>query len=154
MPPAADVRGEWCYVTTAVWISLLWMRWLAESGAIGMVGLHIEAGRAGDTIVLRVVGCLDLGTRGWLADFVDGVLPGSAKVVVDLGGVALCDAASMSTLIGIADVCRARGGWLRLAAPTGLVARVFAVVAFGKTVPVYATVAAAVAGDELQRIKD
>ena len=119
-----------------------------------MDGLHIRAGRAGDTVVLHITGCLDLRTRGRLADFVEGVLPDDGKVVLDLGEVTLCDATSMSTLINIAGRCRARGGWLRIAAPAGIVAHAFAVVGFGQAVPVYATAAAAVAGDETGRIKD
>jgi anti-anti-sigma factor len=116
--------------------------------------LRMDKIRDGDAVVVRVAGHLDLGTRGWLADFVDGVLGPDLWLVVDLRGVTLCDAAAMSTLIGIADGRRARGGWLRLAAPGDVVARAFGVVAFGQFVSVYASVAAAVAGDETERIKD
>jgi len=124
------------------------------TGGDGLGTLRMDKARDGHAVVIRVAGHLDLGTRGWLADFVDGALGPELWLVVDLRGVALCDAAAMSTLISIAEARRSRGGWLRLAAPGDIVARAFEVVAFGQFVPIYASVVAAVAGDETERIKN
>lgn len=116
--------------------------------------LQMSVSRAGRVRVVAAAGCLDVNTRGWLADFVEGVLDAAAEIVVDLSEVRLCDAASMATLVRIAERCAGHGGWLRLAAPKGQVARAFAIIAFGQDVPTYATVLGAVAGDETERVKD
>lgn len=116
--------------------------------------LQIDTSRAGRVRVVVAAGCLDFSTRGRLAEVVQDVLDTAAEVVIDLSDVRLCDAASMTTLVRIAGWCADRGGWLRLAAPRGQVARAFAIIAFGQDVPTYATVEAAVAGDETQRVKD
>jgi len=108
----------------------------------------------GAVLIVSVVGDLSIDTRSWLADFVEGMLGTGACVVVDLSDVRLCDATSMTMLILIADRCRDRGGWLRLTGVHDLVARAFAIVAFGRVVPIYATVEAAVTGNEADRIKD
>jgi anti-anti-sigma factor len=119
-----------------------------------MATLQINLNRAGRALVIGAAGDLDFGTRDWLADFVEGALDGAARVVIDLHEVRLCDASSMTMLIRIAARCAQRGGWLRLAAPTELVARAFSIVDLGQAVPIYATVRGAVAGDESERIKD
>ena len=79
--------------------------------------LQMSVSRAGRVRVVAAAGCLDVNTRGWLADFVEGVLDAAAEIVVDLSEVRLCDAASMATLVRIAERCAGHGGWLRLAAP-------------------------------------
>jgi anti-sigma B factor antagonist len=119
-----------------------------------MATLQINVSRDGQVLVVSPTDYLDCGNRRLLAEFVEGLLHVTARVVIDLRGVLLCDAASMATLVHIAERCAARGGWLRLAAPGGQVARAFAIIAFGEDVPTYATVAGAVVGDDSQRIKD
>lgn len=105
--------------------------------------------------VLIVLGDLDLETVPHLAcDLHTLRNAGQVRVVLDLSGLRTCDAAAMAVLVRISRQCAARGGWLRLAAPTGLVATVFAIVPFGRDVPVYATVEAALLGDDRQRVKD
>jgi anti-anti-sigma factor len=115
--------------------------------------LNFHTARHGSVLVITVEGDLHFGTRSWLADFMDGTMDAGARVVVDLDGVSLCDATSMTMLLVMADMCRTRGGWLRLTGVGGLVGRAFAVVSLGQAVPVYATLAAAIAGDERERIK-
>jgi anti-sigma B factor antagonist len=79
---------------------------------------------------------------------------GHPRLVLDLSELRLCDAAAMTMLMRLSAACDTAGGWLRLAAPSGIVRRVFAIVDFGSCVPVYRTVAAAGAGDDDQRVKD
>jgi anti-anti-sigma factor len=116
--------------------------------------LNFQAARHGPVLVITVEGDLHLGTRSWLADFMEGTMDAEPRVVVDLDGVYLCDATSMTMLLAMAETCRGRGGWLRLTGVWGLVGRAFAIVSLGRAVPVYATLAAALAGDERERIKD
>ncbi len=119
-----------------------------------MTTLRIEVSRAGRVRVVAAGGCLDFSSRGWLAYVVESLLDAAAEVVIDLREVRLCDASSMATLVHLAARCSEHGGWLRLAAPRGQVARAFAIVAFGQDVPTYATVDGAVDGDETERVKD
>jgi stage II sporulation protein AA (anti-sigma F factor antagonist) len=120
-----------------------------------MSQLQLEVARAGGVLVVRVAGDLDLCSAGWLTELLEGVLgPADPRAVLDLAELRFCDAAAMTTLLRAAAWCRDHGGWLRLAAPAGMVAHAFAVVAFGAAVPTYATVAAAVAGDDARRVKD
>ena len=99
------------------------------------------------------VGALDLASIGDLrAELCALVGAGHVRLVVDLSRVGLCDAAAMGELVRAGRCCERRGGWLRLACPAGIVATAFQIVSFGRSIAVYPSMAAAVAGAEEQRI--
>lgn len=97
--------------------------------------------------VIAVSGALDMDTVDRLErDIHIRTAAGDVDIILDLAEVELCDAAAMSGLIRAAERCRAAGGSLRLAAPTGIVATAFQVVEFDKVLPIYPTVDAARTG--------
>ena len=108
-----------------------------------------------DHRLVRLAGELDLGTVSQLdATVRDLRRRGHARILLDLSALRLCDAAAMTELIRANRAAEQHGGWVRLAAPTGMVAVAFAIVGLGREIAVYATVAGAALGDASQRIKD
>ena len=105
--------------------------------------------------ILAVTGALDLAAIGAVQDNLNSLIrAGNVRLIVDLSRVRLCDAAAMGGLVQVGRRCAERGGWLRLAQPVGLVARVFRIVSLGLDVEIYPTVPAAVAGgagDQIMR---
>jgi anti-anti-sigma factor len=100
-----------------------------------------------------VAGTLDLAAIGALLEDMYGLIDaGHVRLILDLGGLRLCDAAAMSGLVQVGRRCHERGGWLRLANPVGMVAKVFQIVLFGRDVDVYPTIAAATVGADDERI--
>jgi len=79
------------------------------------------------------------------------VRAGKVRLIVDLSRVRLCDAAAMSVLTQVSRHCAERGGWLRLAHPVGLVAKVFDIVSLGRDVEIYPT--GAVLGKALEGLE-
>jgi anti-anti-sigma factor len=93
---------------------------------------------------VAIAGVLDLSTVAGLEEGLNALIDaGHTRLIVDLTGVRLCAAAGMSGLERVSRRCAERGGWLRLACPVGVVATVFEIVSFGRSVEVYRTVAAA-----------
>lgn len=94
--------------------------------------------------VVAVFGVLDMLTIAHLErDIHTLTTAGDIDLILDLSQVRLCDAVAMGGLIRAAEHCRALGGSLRLAAPAGIVATAFQIVAFDKDLPIYQTVDAA-----------
>jgi anti-sigma B factor antagonist len=94
--------------------------------------------------VVAVIGELDILTIAHLErDIHTLTIAGEVDLILDLSQVRLCDAAAMGGLIRASKHCRALGGSLRLAAPTGIVATAFQIVALDKDLPIYQTVEAA-----------
>ena len=103
--------------------------------------------------LVAATGVLDLASIGDLQkDLYSLIRAGSVRLIVDLSRVQLCDAASMSGLVQVSRRCEELGGWLRLAHPVGLVAKVFDIVLLGRDVEIYPTVTAAGTGVEGDRI--
>ncbi len=120
-----------------------------------LIDVGVAAPHRADCRVVTVLGVLDLETMPHLeCDVHAALLAGQPRIVLDLHRLRLCDAAAMSRLIRLHRQCAAAGGWVRLAAPQGMVRVTFAVVSFGRDVPVYADLSAAALGDEAHRIKD
>jgi anti-sigma B factor antagonist len=71
---------------------------------------HIE-----DVTVLDVVGELDLCSGHLLRDTVGALVGGGRnRIVLDLSGLAFCDAAGLSALLACRRHVAGPGGWLRL----------------------------------------
>jgi anti-sigma B factor antagonist len=68
------------------------------------------------------------------------------RIIVNLAAVPVCDSTGLSVLIQIQRRATANGGWLRLAEPQPLVARVLDLTNLRRVLPVYDTVTHAVAG--------
>jgi anti-sigma B factor antagonist len=100
-----------------------------------------------------VAGALDLATIPALQQELYALIDaGCVEFILDLGRLRLCDAAAMSGLVQVSRRCAERGGWLRLANPTGIVATAFRIVSLGLVVEIYPTVTAAAAGTTEDRI--
>jgi hypothetical protein len=86
--------------------------------------------------LVAATGVLDLASIGDLQkDLYSLIRAGSVRLIVDLS-----------------RRCEELGGWLRLAHPVGLVAKVFDIVLLGRDVEIYPTVTAAGTGVEGDRI--
>jgi anti-anti-sigma factor len=104
-------------------------------------------------VVVAVSGALDLASIGAVRDdLYSRIRAGSGWLILDLSRVRLCDAAAMSGLVQVGRRCAEWGGWLRLAEPAGIVAKVFRIVSLGRDIEIYPTVTAAAAGREDDRI--
>jgi anti-sigma B factor antagonist len=73
------------------------------------------------------------------------------RIVVDLSELAFCDSIGLSSFVEAHRRGSAAGGWVRLAAPNPFMVRVLGVVGLLGRLPVYTTVAGAMAGDEQDR---
>jgi anti-sigma B factor antagonist len=94
--------------------------------------------------VVAVFGVLDMLTITHLErDIHTLASAGEIDLILDLSQVRLCDASAMGGMIRASRHCRALGGSLRLAAPTGIVATAFEIVALAEDLPIYQTVDAA-----------
>lgn len=92
-------------------------------------------------LVLRAAGDIDLATADPLrAQLHTLVEAGYRLLVVDLSGVGFCDAAGLAALTSSHRRARACGGWLRLASPQPVVAKLLRITADTHTLPVEATV--------------
>jgi anti-sigma B factor antagonist len=69
------------------------------------------------SVVLRVVGELDISTANALREAVGPRLAPGARIVLDLSGLAFCDSTGLSVLVGFHKRLVAGGGRLELYAP-------------------------------------
>jgi anti-sigma B factor antagonist len=99
-----------------------------------------------DLAVVRVTGELDVDTtpllRGHLVDCINN---GHVKFVLDLSGLSFCDSSGLHLLVTTAGRVRSRDGFVRLSSPTRQVRRVLHLTGLTAVLPVYPTVAVAVA---------
>jgi anti-anti-sigma factor len=100
--------------------------------------------------IVRVLGVLDLSTRGTVEDLVVAMYHGG-DLVLDLACLTFCDCTGLGLLVRLSRRCAALGGTLRLAAPRGVVLMLMTAVDFGQAVPIYPDVMAAVAADATAR---
>jgi anti-anti-sigma factor len=95
--------------------------------------VSFSAEHRGDILVLRVAGELDMSSAPDLLHHVDDALEaGDARVLVDLSGLSFCDSAGLNAFIRGDRRCVRAGGWLRLTAARGHVARVLDVSGVGE----------------------
>jgi len=70
---------------------------------------------------------------------------GGNRIVLDLGGVTMCDSTGLSVLVRVHRRVKAQGGWLRLADVQPVVHRALALTNLDRLLPLFATVQDAVA---------
>ena len=106
--------------------------------------LEIEAG---DVVVARVAGEVDLSNAAVLGEQLAAAVPNSALgLVIDLTATAYLDSSGVHLVFDLADRLRQRQQQMRIVAPEGApVRRILRIVEMGATVPVLPDVEAAVA---------
>jgi len=98
-----------------------------------------------DVLVMRLCGELDLRTTEIVECALRAARPRGSHLVLDLSQLGFCDCRGVGMLVCTAQYYVAGGGWLRLAAPAGLVARILSMLGIGAAIPIYGCVADAVA---------
>ncbi|MGI8334548.1 STAS domain-containing protein [Actinomadura scrupuli] len=83
------------------------------------VPLEITARTCDGRLVVTVTGDLDMATADKLRGYVAGHTAGlpASRVLLDLGGLAFCDSAGLSALVGVWKDQRESGGTVVLVAP-------------------------------------
>lgn len=103
-------------------------------------------GSAGDPAVVVATGTLDVRTAPALRElFVELATAGRYHVVVDLDGVEVLDSTGLGVLVGAVRRVQPHGGSLRLICTDNAILGVLAVVGLARMLPVYPSLAAAVA---------
>jgi anti-anti-sigma factor len=120
---------------------------------LDIIDLTIRSDESVGFAAVAVAGELDLVTVPVLRRHLFELVDRQPRIVVDVSRLKLCDASSLTALVQLDATCRRNGGWLRLAGPTGIVAKVLGIVAFDQAVGIYATVAGAGRGDAGQLVK-
>jgi anti-anti-sigma factor len=101
-----------------------------------------------DATILEVDGELDLDSAPMLRAVLDDAVDrGDTRIVVDAAALRFCDSVGLSVLLTTHFTCAARGGFLRLAAPTDQLLHLLSVVGLAAHVISYRTVDAALRGD-------
>jgi anti-sigma B factor antagonist len=101
-----------------------------------------------DAMVVAVEGELDLDSAPMLRAVLEDALDrGETRIVVDVGGLRFCDSVGLSVLMTTHFTCTARGGYLRLAAPTDQLLHLLSVVGLAPYVIAYTSAEAAVRDD-------
>jgi anti-anti-sigma factor len=78
----------------------------------------LEIVTAGDVVIARLAGAVDLSNAGDIEDEVSGAVPNAARtVVLDLAETTYLDSAGIRLVFGLAERLRRRGQSLRLVVP-------------------------------------
>ena len=109
----------------------------------GLSHLEIEDG---DVVVARVTGEIDLSNAKQVGEDLATAVPNSALgLVIDLTATSYLDSSGVHLVFDLADRLRQRQQQLRIVVPEGApVRRILRIVELGDTVPIVATVEAAV----------
>jgi anti-anti-sigma factor len=110
-------------------------------------GLVVERRQISNQDVFFVSGRMDAEStpqfeqncREWIAE-------GRTLLIVDLGGLAYVSSMGLRSFLSIAKTLQGKGGALRICRLTGLVKQVFEITGLTKTLPIYESAEAAVAG--------
>lgn len=101
-----------------------------------------------DATIVRVDGELDLDSAPMLRAVLDDAVDrGDTRIVVDAAALRFCDSVGLSVLLTTHFTGAARGGFLRLAAPSDQLLQLLSVVGLSADVISYRTVEAALRGD-------
>jgi anti-anti-sigma factor len=115
--------------------------------------LHIDYSQAdtpvdGAVTVMTVRGHLDIDSSAQLRSALEGLLSTDVRrLVLDLHGLGFCDSVGLSALVDAHRAVTARGGFVRLAEPSPFLTRVLDVVGLFGRLPIYDTVAGALADE-------
>jgi len=89
------------------------------------VVLDVVFSDLGAVRVITLRGEVDLATGPTLrAALLQELADGRVRIVVNLSHLAFCDSTGLSIFARFHQQCSAEGGWLRLAAPNGIVRRI------------------------------
>src|SRR5215210_527757 len=112
-----------------------------------LVQVQIQEREAGDVIVARLTGELDIAGAESTGQRIAEAVPSSARgVVVDMTDLEFIDSSGVSMLFGLARRVGSRRQELRVVAPEGRpVARVLEIVEFERAAPIHADLDSAVA---------
>ena len=102
--------------------------------------------------VMKLSGDLDLGSEPQVEYAMLSVWWRAPDIVLDLSELTFCGCGAVTIFIRIARRCAASGGRLSLAAPRGIVRRLFDLVRMDDLVPVYQSVVSAIVHDQAERI--
>ena len=103
--------------------------------------LHVSTARRGSFAVLTVVGEVDFGTAGSLADEAITATSGdTAHLVIDLGGVTFLDSSGLKVLVSTRKRAEQAGQSMSLVAVPRVVMRVLTVTALDKAFTFYDSV--------------
>ena len=101
-----------------------------------------------DSAVVDVRGQLDIDTAPQLRGAFDGLREAAVtRIAADLSQLTFCDSIGLSILAVTHRYCVDSGGWLRLAGPSAFLTRLLTVVGIADAVPIYRSLAGALAGD-------
>ncbi|GAA2846611.1 hypothetical protein Acy02nite_04590 [Actinoplanes cyaneus] len=101
-----------------------------------------------NTAVLVLRGSLDIDTAPALkANLGRLVERPSPRVVVDVAGLDFCDSMGVGVLVTAHGRAMERGGWVRLAAPSSFLRRLFDTLGLSDYLPMFADVATALKDD-------
>lgn len=96
--------------------------------------------------VVTVAGEVDATTAGQLRDALEARAPGGTRrLIVDLSELEFMDSMGMHVLMRVHRTLEERGGWLSLVAPQAAVMRLLQLSGVGQAIPLYDSVADAVA---------
>src|SRR5438128_7343008 len=99
-----------------------------------------------NTAVLVLRGSLDIDTAPALKANLNRLVERpSPRVIVDMSGLDFCDSMGVGVLVTAHGRALERGGWVRLAAPSGFLRRLFDTLGLSGYLAVYADVAQALA---------
>lgn len=89
------------------------------------MSLTIGSQAYGQVTVISVTGELDLATASELADLTNRLIDqGTCLLVYDLSGLTFCDSTGLTVFVRAKNRLDKAGGWVSLAGPTPIVARV------------------------------
>ena len=103
-------------------------------------------------VVMKLSGDLDLCSEHQVEYAMLSVWWRAPEIVLDLSELEFCDCGGVSIFIRIARRYTAHGGRLSLAAPRGIVRRLFDLAQMDELVPVYQSVVAAIVQEQAERI--
>lgn len=109
--------------------------------------LDVSCPETGGYKVVTLSGDLDIASAPALREGLLKLLrPGASRLVIDLSVVGYADASGVAVLAGIARRAGLLGGWLRLASPAPVVARVLSITGVNRHLSTFPTVQAAITG--------
>jgi anti-anti-sigma factor len=113
-----------------------------------MTGLSFDSAHVGDITVVRVHDPIFFDTRDALmAALLELTEESASHIVIDLSDVPVCDSAALNMFVRVHRAATSGHGWLRLAAPQALVARVLHSTNVDRMIPVYPDIATALDTD-------
>ena len=102
-----------------------------------------------DFLIIKSEGRLDIATATEFEKKCTALLEqGHLKLVLDFSALEYISSAGLRSILAVAKKLKSRGGTISLCCLTGLVQEVFALSGFDTILPVYASVAEALAGGE------